>query len=57
MFFFFFVIGCSGGWLIVFKISINGMVIIGCKWDFVDCLVVGDDIRILFNEKIYFILI
>lgn len=55
--FFFFVIGCSGGWLIVFKISINGMVIIGCKWDFVDCLVVGDDVRILFNEKIYFILI
>lgn len=49
--FFFFVIGCSGGWSTVLKTSTNGTAITGRKRDLVDRLVAGDDIRISFNEK------
>lgn len=53
----FFVIGCNGGWIVIVKIGVDGIEIFGSKWDFVDCFVVGDEIRILLNDNKYLILI
>lgn len=54
---YFFFKGCNEKWKIIFKIGKNGEEKYGSKWDLVNYLVVGDDIRFFLNNGIYFIFI